>query len=677
MRFRAFRWLAGCGLIAFAAFSSSPAYAAVPFEDTLAQRTLACTACHGQQGRAGPDGYYPRIAGKPAGYLYNQLLNLRDGRRHYPLMTGLLDPLSDSYLLEIAQYFSKLDVPYPAPAATTAQPADLQRGETLATRGDAAKKIPACMQCHGKALTGVAPHIPGLLGLPRDYINAQLGGWQTGQRAAHAPDCMAQIAKQMSAQDVTAVAAWLSSQPLPADTHPATSLPMAQAADIKMSCGSAPVFAANSSGATPFKSPTSAAAPTPAAPPGPLTAPVPAVPAANSAQVARGAYLARAGNCMGCHTTRGGVPWAGGRGIDTPFGTVFSSNLTPDAATGLGNWSAEDFWGALHHGRSKEGRMLYPAFPYTNYTQVSRTDADALFAYLRSLPKTAQANRNHALRWPYSTQAALYAWRSLYFTPGAPTAVSGKSALWNRGAYLVQGLGHCSACHTTRNALGGSAQQLDMAGGLIPMQNWYAPSLSSASEASVGGWDTPQVVALLKTGMSQRGTVLGPMADVVLGSTQHLTDDDLTAMAVYLKDLPGARSALVSGPSAAAPATLSPQSTVTTSARALDRGAKIYEKHCVDCHGSTGAGVQGAYPPLAGNRAVTLPQVANLVQVVMYGGFAPATQGNPRPYGMPPYVLQLGDADIAAVLTYIRSAWGNTAPAVTELDVNRFRSVKK
>jgi mono/diheme cytochrome c family protein len=233
----------------------------------------------------------------------------------------------------------------------------------------------------------------------------------------------------------------------------------------------------------------------------------------------------------------------------------------------------------------------------------------------------------------------------------------------------VQGLGHCSACHTARNALGGSGQQPDLAGGLIPMQNWYAPSLSSGSEASVAGWDTAQVVALLKTGVSPRGTVLGPMADVVLGSTQHLSDDDLTAMAVYLKDLPGGHRAATG----ASPA----QPVVPPPAKLPDRGAKIFEKHCADCHGSTGAGVPGAYPPLAGNRAVTLPLVANLVQVVMYGGFAPATQGNPRPYGMPPYLLQLGDADIAAVLTYIRSAWGNSATAVTELEVNRFRSMQK
>jgi cytochrome c553 len=224
-------------LFACLACLPGPAARAAPpaFEDTMAQRTLACTACHGQQGRAGPDGYYPRLAGKPAGYLYNQLLNFRDGRRHYGLMTALIDPLSEAYLLEIARYFAALDLPYPAPrpAAITAQQA--QRGEALALRGDAARDIPACVQCHGQALTGVLPNTPGLLGLPRDYLNAQLGAWANGQRRAHAPDCMARSAKQLSPEDLSAVAGWISSQPLPADPKPVPSLRRPP----QIACGSA------------------------------------------------------------------------------------------------------------------------------------------------------------------------------------------------------------------------------------------------------------------------------------------------------------------------------------------------------------------------------------------------------------------------------------------------------
>jgi cytochrome c553 len=222
-------------LLALAATASHAA--APPFEDTIAQRTQACTACHGKEGRAASDGYYPRIAGKPAGYLYHQLLNFRDGRRHYGPMAQMVDPLSDAYLQEIARYFSSLDLPYPAPQPSAETAPVLRRGQTLATQGDAARNIPACVQCHGTALTGVAPHIPGLLGLPRDYLNAQLGAWRTGQRRAHAPDCMGGVARQLAPQDVVAVTAWLAAQPLPANTHPAAALPPGFKT---IACGSAP-----------------------------------------------------------------------------------------------------------------------------------------------------------------------------------------------------------------------------------------------------------------------------------------------------------------------------------------------------------------------------------------------------------------------------------------------------
>ncbi|HPW06332.1 MAG TPA: c-type cytochrome [Burkholderiaceae bacterium] len=220
--------------------SAQVAAAAAPFEDSMAQRTLACTACHGDQGRAGPDGYYPRIAGKPAGYLYNQLLNFREGRRHYALMTGLLDPLSNAYLKEVAEYFSALNLPYPAPLASTASSTSLQRGETLAMRGDASINVPACTQCHGEALTGVEPNVPGLLGLPRDYLNAQLGSWITGQRRAHAPDCMAQVTRKMTADDVTAVSSWLAGRPLPGNTRPVRALVATASGTNATRCGSAP-----------------------------------------------------------------------------------------------------------------------------------------------------------------------------------------------------------------------------------------------------------------------------------------------------------------------------------------------------------------------------------------------------------------------------------------------------
>ena len=386
----------------------------------------------------------------------------------------------------------------------------------------------------------------------------------------------------------------------------------------------------------------------------PLTPPAPD-------SVARGAYLARAGNCMACHTERGGAPFAGGRAIDTPFGTVYAGNLTPDAATGIGKWSRAQFWRALHEGRSRAGRLLYPAFPYPNYTLVTREDSDAIFDFLRSVPSVKRANTPHALRWPYRTQAALAAWRALYFTPGEYRVDRAQSAAWNRGAYLVRGLGHCGACHTARNAFGANSDMMDLSGGLIPMQNWYAPSLASPREAGVADWEPAQIVKLLQTGVAPRGTVLGPMAEVVLQSTQHLAPADLQAMAVFLKALPQAdpqaarASAAVMGNPMAA------------------RGAKLYEQHCAQCHGDHGEGVAGAYPALAGNRAVTLPVTVNLVQVLLGGGFAPATAGNPRPFGMPPYATVLSDADIAAVISHIRASWGNNAAAIDELTVSQQR----
>ena len=211
------------------------------FADDMAERTRTCTACHGDQGRAGPDGYYPRLAGKPAGYLHNQLRNFAQGRRHYELMARLVDPLTDAYMGEMAQYFADLKLPYPAPTANNAiTPERLAKGQQLVTQGDATRGLPACTQCHGARLTGMKPNVPGLLGLPLDYLNAQLGAWQTGQRRAHAPDCMAEIVKRMPAQDLIAVSSWLARQPLPADTRPADGPPAGPALPEALRCGSAP-----------------------------------------------------------------------------------------------------------------------------------------------------------------------------------------------------------------------------------------------------------------------------------------------------------------------------------------------------------------------------------------------------------------------------------------------------
>jgi cytochrome c553 len=218
-----------------------------PFEDSMAQRVLACTGCHGRQGRAGPDGYYPRLAGKPAGYLYNQLHNFQIGRRHYALMVNLLEPLSDAYLHEIAEHFSALEVPYLPPLRLAVPPRLLERGHDLVMQGDAARKLPACIQCHGESLMGFAPFVPGLLGLPRDYLNAQLGAWRTGERRAQPPDCMAEVAKRLTPEDLSAVVAWLGSQSVPVSAKAATSLPK----PMPVQCGSTPGARVATSGVTP------------------------------------------------------------------------------------------------------------------------------------------------------------------------------------------------------------------------------------------------------------------------------------------------------------------------------------------------------------------------------------------------------------------------------------------
>ena len=420
-----------------------------------------------------------------------------------------------------------------------------------------------------------------------------------------------------------------------------------------------------------------------------------------------GAYLAKVGNCAACHTARGGAAFAGGKAINTPFGTVYTSNITPHATTGIGLWTADAFYRALHDGRSADGRLLTPAFPYPNYTHVTRADSDALHAYfMHDVAPVAQPNRAHDLPFPYNTQVALAFWRLMFFDKAdevvstaaqvttnniAPQAINmpataineGKTGVSTlqiakitgivdieRGAYLVRGLGHCSACHAERNALGASINDQLLSGALMPMHDWYAPSLMAKSEAGVAHWPRQDVVALLKTGIAPNASMLGPMAEVVAGSTQFWTDADLQSTAAYLQSLEqmDAKSAIKSTASA------NPKSQPVL----FNRGAELFTKHCATCHGEQGQGmkVEGnvALPALAGNRAVTMTNSTNLVRIILAGGYAPSTTGNPRPFGMPPFVHVLNDTDIAAVTTYIRNAWGNQADSLTAADVVRQRN---
>ncbi|EJM96267.1 cytochrome c [Herbaspirillum sp. YR522] len=383
-----------------------------------------------------------------------------------------------------------------------------------------------------------------------------------------------------------------------------------------------------------------------------------------AAQVARGAYLARAGNCMGCHTARGSTPYAGGRAMPTPFGTLYTSNLTPDRHSGIGTWNADDFWRALHHGRGKDGRFLYPAFPFTNYTRVSRSDADALFAYLQSLPPAARANTPHQLRFPYNQRWLLGFWRALYFAPGQYQPQPQQGAQWNRGAYLVQGLGHCSGCHSTRNGFGAAGKPDDLSGGLIPGLDWMAPSLQADGPHGLRQWSSDELGTLLANGVSQRAAVMGPMAEVVGQSLQYLTPQDIAAMTTYLRSLPAL----------ATPATDRVSSPPQQAEQVMRTGERLYRQLCVDCHNARGQGIAPDYPPLDGNPALAALPV-NAIRIVLHGGYPPSTAGNPYPFGMPPFGHQLSDEEVAAVVSYVRNSWSNRGGMVGAAEVNRLRGV--
>jgi mono/diheme cytochrome c family protein len=386
--------------------------------------------------------------------------------------------------------------------------------------------------------------------------------------------------------------------------------------------------------------------------------------AADQALIDKGAYLAHAGDCIACHTKPEGALFAGGRPMLTPFGTLYTSNITPDNDTGIGKWNADDFYATMHTGRFPDGGLLYPAMPFGSYTKVTRQDSDAIFAFLRSIPAVKQPNRPHDLSFPYNNRSLILGWRTLYFNEGEYKPDPNQSDEWNRGAYLVGGLGHCAMCHTAINALGGSSDSDAFQGGLIPMQNWYAPSLTSNKEAGLGDWSLKEITDYLKTGVSARGAVYGPMAEVIYNSLQYMNDADIRAMAVYLKSLGQG-----SPPGAAT-------TTVTTSEGSLlsTLGKSIYDRECASCHGAQGLGKPPHYPPLAGNQSIQMSSSVNPIRMVLNGGFPPGTAGNPRPYGMPPFAQTLSDDEVAAVVTYIRTAWGNRGAAVSAGEANALRA---
>jgi mono/diheme cytochrome c family protein len=380
--------------------------------------------------------------------------------------------------------------------------------------------------------------------------------------------------------------------------------------------------------------------------------------------ISRGEYLARAGDCVACHTMPGAAEFAGGRAMPTPFGNLYVPNITADEETGIGAWTPDEFYRMMHTGVSRDGTLLYPAMPFASYTKVTREDSDAIYAYLMSVPPVKQKNRPHELRFPFNKRELLVGWRTLYFHEGEYKPDPGQSAAWNRGAYLVEGLGHCAMCHTQVNALGGSSESNEFEGGMIPNQNWYAPSLTSNREAGLGNWSIEDIKNLLQTGVSHRSTVYGPMAEVTYNSLQYLNDEDVEAMAVYLKSLPQRDTE----PPPSSQARL-------VAPNVMELGRKVYDKQCAACHGAEGKGNPPGLPPLAGNQSITMSSPVNSIRMVLNGGYAPGTRKNPRPYGMPPFNHILNDAEAAAVVTYIRVAWDNSGTPVTPAQVNELRKL--
>ena len=376
-----------------------------------------------------------------------------------------------------------------------------------------------------------------------------------------------------------------------------------------------------------------------------------------AADVERGRYLALAGNCASCHTTDGGGFMAGGVAFETPFGRIYSTNITPDPATGIGDWTFEQFLDSMRHGVRPDGEHLYPAFPYTAFTKVTDEDIAALFAYIRSIPAVDQVTPENDMSFPFNLRSLMSVWKAVYFDAGPFVPDEAQSAEWNRGAYLVEALAHCSSCHSPRNLLGAERADMAMTGGAytdgVPggaMRPWSAPNLTSA-QSGLGLWPHEEVAAYLKTGMNSYVETFGPMNEVIMNSTRHLADVDVDAMALYLKSLPANEA----------------DTPPTADAAVLGMGKTMYNLHCGTCHLPTGLGDEEMAPRLGGGSLVVrASNPASLINVILYG---PERPDPPLPTKrlkpMEEFQYLLDDEEIAALASYLRSAWGNTGGEVT------------
>jgi mono/diheme cytochrome c family protein len=372
--------------------------------------------------------------------------------------------------------------------------------------------------------------------------------------------------------------------------------------------------------------------------------------------IARGKAMAEAADCMSCHTADPAKPFAGGKRIDTPFGAVYSPNLTPDRDTGIGAWSDDEFLRALRYGIGRDGSRYYPAFPYPNFTKMIRDDIFAVRAYLATLPPVQNTPPPPQMRWPLNHRVVMRLWNYLFFRPGIFEPDQSKSPAWNRGGYLVTGAAHCGACHTPKNIFGADRRGHGFGGGQIA--GWFAPRLDGAARSGLKSWSADDIVEYLSSGRNGKSHADGPMAEVVINSTSKMSDGDIRAIATYLKDLPaGAAEPDVTPPPPADMAT----------------GKAVYARACIACHEADGSGAPRIYPPLPGNALLQSADPLSTLRIILDGAQTLTTPRAPNPGSMPAYANQLSDQEIVDVANYIRNSWGNAAPLVTPAQVARSR----
>lgn len=372
-------------------------------------------------------------------------------------------------------------------------------------------------------------------------------------------------------------------------------------------------------------------------------------------EVERGRYALITGNCQGCHTASGEEPFAGGRGLETPFGTIYTPNITFDPDTGLGRWSRDDFWRAMHEGIAPDGSLLYPAFPYPHFSKIPRAEVDAIYDYLSTLPRVKKEKPENELPWPLSWRLSLAGWRLLYFEPEPFQPNPGKSEAWNRGAYLVEGPGHCAGCHTEKNFAGADKEDRHLMGGQL--EDWAAPDIRGGEHGGLADWSEDDIVEFLRTGRNAYTAAFSIMSEVIDYSTQHMVDDDLRAIAIYLKDMAGEERSAPSAPDE----------------EVMEAGAAIYFDNCSACHVSDGSGVPRFFAPLAGSGKVNNEDATTVIRVILEGARAVPTTAHPSPLTMPAFHWKLSDEQVASVATYIRSSWGNRGGAVSAADVAALR----